>query len=219
MLDAARESACFASALRCRASRSGHAWSRAHTNAPQFDPWRSDRIARARAERRMRDVPGRGARHRTCGDWGRSQRQRTRQGCPYFNCNRIYTCVDALYDVTRDGAPDRRTRPRSRRPPRAARGRDAGQDAGRDERDLVLAKRDAELGFTGGDDRVGGVGERRRRRRVTAATSAGDGGRTGRERRSSVPSVRAAAGRRRWSSGGGGRQRSSSSSTTRRALV
>ena len=58
------------------------------------------------------------ARHRTCGDWGRSQRQRTRQGCPYFNCNRIYTCVDALYDVTRDGAPDRRTRPRSRRPPR-----------------------------------------------------------------------------------------------------
>ena len=117
LLDAARESACFASALRCRASRSGHAWSRAHTNAPQFDPWRSDRIARARAETEA-DVPGRGARHRTCGDWGRSQRQRTRQGCPYFNCNRIYTCVDALYDVTRDGAPDRRTRPPSRRPPR-----------------------------------------------------------------------------------------------------
>lgn len=90
-------------------------------------------------------------------------------------------------------------------------------------RSLVLTKRDAELGFMGGDDRGGGVGERRRRRRrVTAATSAGDGGRTGRERRSSVPwvpSVRAAAGRRRWSSGGGGRQRSSSSSATRRALV
>ena len=87
-------------------------------------------------------------------------------------------------------------------------------------RSLVLTKRDAELGFMGGDDRGGGVGERRRRRRrVTAATSAGDGGRTGRERRSSVPSVGAAAGRRRWSSGGGGRRRSSSSTATRRATV
>ena len=87
-------------------------------------------------------------------------------------------------------------------------------------RSLVLTKRDAELGFMGGDDRGGGGGERRRRRRrVTAATSAGDGGRTGRERRSSVPSVGAAAGRRRWSSGDGGRRRSSSSSATRRAPV